>query len=142
MGLEQSLGAAGWNPRQRADDLVRNRDGPRGYRGRRHLWHLKPADSDSMDDAALSLRPVDAPGMEAAGTARAAEPGGDRNRGGAGGELKMPLWLFVFLAALAVLSALGVILQRNLVHCLMALVMVLLDLAVMFIGLGAVTVGF
>ncbi len=54
----------------------------------------------------------------------------------------MPLWLFVFLAVLAVLAALGVILQRNPVHCLMALVVVLLDLAVMFIGLGAVTVGF
>ncbi len=54
----------------------------------------------------------------------------------------MPLWLFVFLAALAVLAALGVVLQRNPVHCLMALVVVLLDLAVMFIGLGAVTVGF
>ena len=54
----------------------------------------------------------------------------------------MPLWLFVFLAVLAVLSALGVILQRNPVHCLMALVLTLLDIAVMFIGLGAVTVGF
>ncbi|HTW87282.1 MAG TPA: NADH-quinone oxidoreductase subunit J [Candidatus Binataceae bacterium] len=54
----------------------------------------------------------------------------------------MPLWLFIFLAVLAVLSALGVILQRNPVHCLMALVLTLLDIAVMFIGLGAVTVGF
>lgn len=54
----------------------------------------------------------------------------------------MPLWLFLFLAVLAVLAALGVILQRNPVHCLMALVVVLLDLAALFIGLGAVTVGF
>ncbi|HUY17644.1 MAG TPA: NADH-quinone oxidoreductase subunit J [Candidatus Binataceae bacterium] len=54
----------------------------------------------------------------------------------------MPLGLFIFLAALAVLSALGVILQRNPVHCLMALVLTLLDIAVLFIGLGAVTVGF
>ncbi|MBF6569486.1 MAG: NADH-quinone oxidoreductase subunit J [Candidatus Binataceae bacterium] len=54
----------------------------------------------------------------------------------------MPLGLFIFLAAIAVLSALGVILQRNPVHCLLALVLTLLDMAVMFIGLGAVTVGF
>jgi NADH-quinone oxidoreductase subunit J len=54
----------------------------------------------------------------------------------------MPLWLFIFLAALAVFSALGVIAQRNPVHCLMALVLTLLDIAVMFIGLGAVAVGF
>ena len=54
----------------------------------------------------------------------------------------MPLPLFIFMAVLAVLSALGVILQRNPVHCLMALVLTLLDIAVMFIGLGAVTVGF
>ena len=33
----------------------------------------------------------------------------------------MPLWLFCFLAALAVISALGVILQSNPVHCLLGL---------------------
>lgn len=54
----------------------------------------------------------------------------------------MPLWLFVFLAVLAVLSALGVILQRNPVHCLLALAINLLDIGVIFIGLGATTVGF
>jgi NADH-quinone oxidoreductase subunit J len=54
----------------------------------------------------------------------------------------MPLWLFVFLGVLAVLSALGVILQRNPVHCLLGLAINLLDLGVIFIGLGAVTVGF
>jgi NADH-quinone oxidoreductase subunit J len=53
----------------------------------------------------------------------------------------MPLWLFVFLGVLAVLSALGVILQRNPVHCLLALAINLLDIGVIFIGLGAVTVG-
>ena len=52
----------------------------------------------------------------------------------------MPLWLFVFLGVLAVLSALGVILQRNPVHCLLALAINLLDVGVIFIGLGAVTV--
>jgi NADH-quinone oxidoreductase subunit J len=54
----------------------------------------------------------------------------------------MPLWLFFFLATLAVLSALGVILQGNPVHCLLGLAVNLLDIGVIFIGLGAVTVGF
>lgn len=54
----------------------------------------------------------------------------------------MPLWLFAFLAALAVISALGVVVQRNPVHCLLALVLTLLVLAVLFIGLDAVVIGF
>ena len=53
----------------------------------------------------------------------------------------MPLWLFFFLAVLGVLSGLGVILQRNPVHCLLALAVTLLDTGVIFIGLGAVTIG-
>lgn len=54
----------------------------------------------------------------------------------------MPLWLFIFLAALAVLSALGTVLQRNPVHCLLSLVMTLVVIGIMFIGLDAMTVGF
>jgi NADH-quinone oxidoreductase subunit J len=54
----------------------------------------------------------------------------------------MPAPLFGFLAALALLSALGVVVQRNPVHCLLALVLTLLTIAVLFIGLGAVVVGF
>ncbi|HZO80614.1 MAG TPA: NADH-quinone oxidoreductase subunit J [Candidatus Binataceae bacterium] len=54
----------------------------------------------------------------------------------------MPLGLFIFLAALAVISALGTIAQRNPVHCLLALVVTLLVIAIMFIGLHAPTVGF
>jgi NADH-quinone oxidoreductase subunit J len=54
----------------------------------------------------------------------------------------MPLWMFAFLAALAVLSALGVIVQTNPVHCLLSLVVTLLVIAVLFIGEGAVVVGF
>lgn len=54
----------------------------------------------------------------------------------------MPLWLFIFLGVLALLSGLGVILQRNPVHCLLGLAVNLLDMGVIFIGLGAVTVGF
>jgi NADH-quinone oxidoreductase subunit J len=54
----------------------------------------------------------------------------------------MPLWLFIFLAALAIIAAFGVILQRNPVHCLLALALTLLDIGALFIGLGAATVGF
>jgi NADH-quinone oxidoreductase subunit J len=54
----------------------------------------------------------------------------------------MPLWLFAFLAALALISSLGVILQRNPVHCLLSLALTLLDIGVLFMGLGAETVGF
>jgi NADH-quinone oxidoreductase subunit J len=54
----------------------------------------------------------------------------------------MPLWLFAPVAALTIISALGVVLQRNPIHSLLALVMTLLEIAVLFIGLGAVTLGF
>lgn len=54
----------------------------------------------------------------------------------------MTLGVFVFLAALAVISALGTVAQRNPVHCLLALVVTLLTIAVLFIGLDAATVGF
>lgn len=53
----------------------------------------------------------------------------------------MPLWLFAFLGALAAIAALGVILQRNPVHCLLALALTLVDLGALYIGLGAETVG-
>ena len=48
----------------------------------------------------------------------------------------------MFLAALAVISALGTVVQRNPGACLLALVVTLLTIAVIFIGLDAVTVGF
>jgi NADH-quinone oxidoreductase subunit J len=54
----------------------------------------------------------------------------------------MPLWLFIFLGALAVLSALGTVLQHNPVHCLLSLVVTLLVIGIMYIGLDAMTVGF
>lgn len=53
----------------------------------------------------------------------------------------MPMWLFIFLAALALLSALGVVAQRNPVHSLLSLVLTLLVIAVLFCAMGAVTVG-
>jgi NADH-quinone oxidoreductase subunit J len=52
------------------------------------------------------------------------------------------LGVFIFLAALSVISALGTVAQRNPVHCLLALVVTLMTIAVIFIGLDAVTVGF
>ena len=54
----------------------------------------------------------------------------------------MPLVLFWFLATLSVVSALGVVVQRNPVHSLLALVLTLVSLAALFIGQGAVVVGF
>lgn len=53
----------------------------------------------------------------------------------------MELWLFVFLGAISIVSALGVVIQRNPLHCLLALVMTLLALAVIFIALDATVVG-
>ena len=44
----------------------------------------------------------------------------------------MPLWLFVFLAVLAVIAALGVIIQSNPVHCLLGLAVNLLVTSIMF----------
>jgi NADH-quinone oxidoreductase subunit J len=54
----------------------------------------------------------------------------------------MPVWLFLFLAALAIIFAVGVILQRNPIHCVLALAVVLIDIGLLFMGLGAETVGF
>ncbi len=54
----------------------------------------------------------------------------------------MPLPLFLFLAALSVISAAGVILQRHPVHSLLALVLTLVVIGILFIGLNATTVGF
>ncbi len=54
----------------------------------------------------------------------------------------MPQPLFAFLAALAIIAAFGTILQRNLIHCVLGFALVLIDLGVLYMGLGAVTVGF
>jgi NADH-quinone oxidoreductase subunit J len=54
----------------------------------------------------------------------------------------MTLGVFIFLAALSVISAIGTVAQRNPVHCLLALVVTILTVAVIFIGLDAVAVGF
>ncbi|HUA35945.1 MAG TPA: NADH-quinone oxidoreductase subunit J [Candidatus Binataceae bacterium] len=51
------------------------------------------------------------------------------------------LWVFFFLAALAIIFALGVIIQTNPVHSLLSLVMTLLTLALLFIQQDAVVVG-
>jgi NADH-quinone oxidoreductase subunit J len=54
----------------------------------------------------------------------------------------MPPILFWFLAALSIVAALGVVVQRNPLHCLLALVLTLISIAVLFIGQEAVVVGF
>ena len=54
----------------------------------------------------------------------------------------MPPFLYIFLGALAIASALGVIVQRNPIHSLLALVVTLLTIAILFIGEDAVVVGF
>src|SRR5579863_2831761 len=56
--------------------------------------------------------------------------------------MTMPIGIFMFLATLAVLAAFGVVMQRNPIHCVLALALVLMDLGVIFMGLGAVTLGF
>jgi NADH-quinone oxidoreductase subunit J len=54
----------------------------------------------------------------------------------------MPPFLYIFFGALAIVSALGVIVQRNPIHSLLALISTLLIIAILFIGEGAVVVGF
>jgi NADH-quinone oxidoreductase subunit J len=54
----------------------------------------------------------------------------------------MPLVVFWFLATLSIVAALGVVVQRNPVHSLLALVLTLISIAVLFIGQDAVVVGF
>jgi NADH-quinone oxidoreductase subunit K len=54
----------------------------------------------------------------------------------------MPPFVYIFLGALAVVSALGVVVQRNPVHSLLALIGTLLTVAILFIAEDAVVVGF
>jgi NADH-quinone oxidoreductase subunit J len=53
-----------------------------------------------------------------------------------------PSFLFIFLGALAIVSALGVVLQRNPIHSLLSLIATLLVIAVLFIASDAIVVGF
>jgi len=54
----------------------------------------------------------------------------------------MPPFLYIFLGALAVVAALGVIVQRNPIHSLLALIGTLMIVAILFIAEDAVVVGF
>jgi NADH-quinone oxidoreductase subunit J len=54
----------------------------------------------------------------------------------------MPPFLYIFLGALAIVSALGVIVQRNPIHSLLSLIATLMVVAILFIGEDAVVVGF
>jgi NADH-quinone oxidoreductase subunit J len=54
----------------------------------------------------------------------------------------MPPFLYLFLGALAIVSALGVVIQRNPIHSLLSLISTLMIIAILFIGEDAVVVGF
>ncbi len=54
----------------------------------------------------------------------------------------MPPFLYLFLGALAIVSALGVVVQRNPIHCLLSLISTLMIIAILFIGEDAVVGGF
>ena len=54
----------------------------------------------------------------------------------------MSAGVFIFLATVALISSLGVVVQKNPVHCLLALIMTLISIGALFIALGASTVGF
>jgi NADH-quinone oxidoreductase subunit J len=54
----------------------------------------------------------------------------------------MPVGLFIFLAVVSILSSLGVVVQKNPIHCLLALIMTLISIGALFVALDAVTVGF
>src|SRR5579872_5522539 len=81
--------------------------------------------------------------MESAGAARALQRAADRIRGGRKREpALMAPFLYIFLGALAIVSALGVIVQRNPIHSLLSLISTLLTIAILFIAEDAVVVGF
>ena len=54
----------------------------------------------------------------------------------------MPPFVYIFLGALAIVSALGVVIQRNPIHSLLSLIGTLLAVALLFIAEDAVVVGF
>jgi NADH-quinone oxidoreductase subunit J len=54
----------------------------------------------------------------------------------------MQAGLFIFLAVVSIASSLGVVAQRNPIHCLLALIMTLIAIGALFVALDAVTVGF
>jgi NADH-quinone oxidoreductase subunit J len=54
----------------------------------------------------------------------------------------MPVALFIFLATVSIISALGVVVQKNPIHCLLSLILTLVAIGALFIALDAVTVGF
>jgi NADH-quinone oxidoreductase subunit J len=54
----------------------------------------------------------------------------------------MPVALFIFLALVSIISSLGVVVQKNPIHCLLALILTLITIGALFVALDAVTVGF
>ena len=75
----------------------------RGHRILGESGHLLLVpDTHPLDHAAHALRPVDAPGMEGSGPAWTPQSGRDRLRRRRFRSKVMPLWLFAFLAMLAI----------------------------------------
>jgi len=54
----------------------------------------------------------------------------------------MPVAVFIFLAVVAIISSLGVVVQRSPIHCLLALIITLISIGALFLALDATTVGF
>src|SRR5208283_981018 len=108
--------------------------------GRRAVHLSRPR---AMDAAALPLRPVDGAGLERTRAARTVQRAGHRIRRGGNRERPlMPPFVYIFLGALAIVSALGVVVQRNPIHSLLSLIGTLLTVALLFIAEDAVVVGF
>ena len=102
------------------------------------------SDVDSLEHAALPLRPGDGPGLEDPVAALDHQRGGHR-RGGPldpGPDGLMEQILFYSFGGLAVASALGVVLNvKNTVNSALSLVVSMLSLAVLFIMLQAEFIG-
>src|SRR5271170_6370155 len=112
--------------------------------GRRAVHLSRPR---AMDAAALPLRPVDAARLERTRAARTVQRVADRIRRGGNRERPlMPPFVYIFLGALAIVSALGVVVQRNPIHSLLSLIGTLLTVVVGFLQIivyaGAIMVLF
>jgi NADH-quinone oxidoreductase subunit J len=87
--------------------------------------------------AALPLRPVDGLRVEAAAAAVAGQRGADEPDGAGGAQMSGELVLFSLAAAVAVLGAVSLILQRHPIHSALSLIVVMVALAALYLLQGA-----
>ncbi len=95
---------------------------------------------DSRHVAALPLRPVDVVRLEAAAARFARQSGGDGRMVRVGldeARMSVPLIVFFVCALLAVAGAVTLILAREPVHSALALIVVMLSLAILYLLLGS-----